>query len=75
VLTDRPGSDACASAVSGSASVVVWNPWQDKAARLADLPDEGWHDFVCIEAANAGEDSRLLQAGDSHTLHCRIQAD
>jgi glucose-6-phosphate 1-epimerase len=61
--------------VSGSASVVVWNPWQDKAARLADLPDEGWHDFVCIEAANAGEDSRLLQAGDSHTLGCRIQAD
>jgi glucose-6-phosphate 1-epimerase len=55
--------------------VVVWNPWQDKAARLADLPDDGWHDFVCIEAANAGEDSRLLQAGDSHTLGCRIRAD
>lgn len=59
----------------GSASVVVWNPWQDKAARLADLPDEGWHDFVCIEASNAGEDSRVLQAGDSHVLGCRIEKD
>ena len=57
---------------SGSASVVVWNPWQDKAARLADLPDDGWQDFVCIEAANAGEDSRLLAAGASHSLCCRL---
>ena len=23
---------------SGSGSVVLWNPWRDKAARLADLP-------------------------------------
>ncbi|WP_239689674.1 D-hexose-6-phosphate mutarotase [Aquitalea pelogenes] len=60
---------------SGSGSVVLWNPWQDKAARLADLPDEGWHDFVCIEAANAGEDSYTLEPGSSHTLGCQIRAD
>ncbi|MBV8679281.1 MAG: D-hexose-6-phosphate mutarotase [Aquitalea sp.] len=60
---------------SGSASVVVWNPWQDKAARLADLPDAGWHDFVCIEAANAGEDSRTLEPGASHSLQCRLSLD
>ena len=59
---------------SGSGSVVVWNPWQDKAARLADLPDEGWQDFVCIEAANAGEDSYTLPPGASHTLGCQIRA-
>lgn len=75
VLTDPAWRRRLRVSREGSASVVVWNPWQDKAARLADLPDEGWHDFICIEAANAGEDSRLLQAGDSHTLHCRIQAD
>lgn len=60
---------------SGSASVVVWNPWQDKAANLADLPDDGWQDFVCIEAANAGEDSRLLAAGASHSLCCRLSLE
>ena len=31
--------------------VVVWNPAEDKASRLADLSD--WRGFVCIEAAHA----------------------
>ncbi|WP_337878860.1 D-hexose-6-phosphate mutarotase [Rheinheimera sp.] len=30
---------------------VVWNPWQDKAKRLVDLPDQGYLDFVCVETA------------------------
>ena len=60
---------------SGSASVVLWNPWQDKAARLTDLPDDGWRDFVCVEAARAGEDSCQLAAGDSHQLCCRLSLD
>jgi glucose-6-phosphate 1-epimerase len=75
VLSDPAWQRRLRVSREGSASVVVWNPGQDKAARLADLPDAGWHDFICIEAANAGEDSRLLPAGDSHTLRCRIQAD
>jgi len=75
VLSDPAWQRRLRVSRNGSASVVLWNPWQDKAARLADLPDQGWHDFVCIEASNAGEDSRLLQAGDSHVLGCRIQAD
>ena len=31
--------------------VVVWNPWRDLSRRLADLPDEGYRHFVCIESA------------------------
>ena len=60
---------------SGSASTVVWTPWQSGAAALADLPDDGWQHFVCVEAANAGADSRDIAAGDSHTLaqHLRLQ--
>jgi glucose-6-phosphate 1-epimerase len=29
--------------------VVFWNPWIDKAKGLSDVPDEGFHSFVCIE--------------------------
>lgn len=56
----------------GSTSAVVWNPWQKKAKSLADLPDDGYKDFVCIEAANAIEDTYLLQKGECHVLSTDI---
>ncbi|RYF74752.1 MAG: D-hexose-6-phosphate mutarotase [Comamonadaceae bacterium] len=30
---------------------VVWNPGADLAARLSDLPDDGWPHMLCVEAA------------------------
>jgi glucose-6-phosphate 1-epimerase len=32
---------------TGSATTVVWNPWSELAAKLADLPDDAWPGFVC----------------------------
>lgn len=31
--------------------VVVWNPWVDKCATLADMPADGWRHMLCVEAA------------------------
>lgn len=58
---------------SSSASTVVWTPWQQGAANIADLPDDGWQQFLCVEAANAGSDARLLPPGGSHTLRQQLQ--
>ena len=52
----------------GSASVVVWNPGHETARRMADVPDDGWQDFFCIEAANAGPDVVTLAPGAAHSL-------
>ncbi|PRB76163.1 D-hexose-6-phosphate mutarotase [Pseudomonas sp. MYb185] len=55
-----------------SQSVVVWNPWQEKGARLSQFPAEGYRSMVCIEAANAGPDARLLEPGQVQRLQTII---
>ncbi|BEV72800.1 D-hexose-6-phosphate mutarotase [Paludibacterium sp. THUN1379] len=57
---------------AGSDSLVLWNPGADKSIALKDLPDDGWRSFFCIEAANAGDDARVIEPGESHTLGTRL---
>ncbi len=59
---------------TGSAATVVWNPWIDKAARLADMKDDDWHSFVCVETANALAGPITVAPGKSHTISCAITA-
>ena len=33
--------------------VVLWNPWVDKCAGMADMPADGWRHMLCVEAAVA----------------------
>lgn len=56
----------------GSSSVVVWNPWIEKAKRMSGMQDEAYKEFVCIESANAFEDCVFLESGESHTLKLTI---
>lgn len=55
-----------------SRSTVVWTPWTDKAARLADLGADAWTGFLCVESGNLGPDAITLEPGASHTLALRI---
>lgn len=56
----------------GSPSTVVWNPWSDKARAMADLPDEDYRRFVCIEAAIANDKAVVLKPGGSALLKTRL---
>ena len=53
---------------TGSNSSVVWNPWIAKAAALADLGDEEWREFVCVEQVNAAKNSVQLPPEKTHTM-------
>jgi len=57
---------------SGSTSTVVWNPWQEKAAALGDLPDDDYRRFCCIEAAISNDSAETVLPECSHVLMTRI---
>ncbi|KAK0734321.1 aldose-1-epimerase [Lasiosphaeria miniovina] len=45
--------------------VVVWNPWADKAAAMADFaPADGFRRMVCVEAGSVA-DFQTLEPGDA----------
>ena len=62
------------TAKSNSASTVVWNPWLQGAAALADLGDDEWPHFACVEAANILDAAVALAPGATHTLTATIAA-
>ena len=58
-----------------SASTIVWNPWDAKAATLNDITADDWTSFVCIEGGNVGADAITLQPGESHTMRYRVRVE
>ena len=52
---------------SGNNDVVVWNPWIDKSKRMADLSDEEYHNFCCVEPGYV-IDWETLNSGETYTI-------
>lgn len=57
---------------SGSGTTVVWNPWEAKAKALADLGDDEWLRFVCVETCNAAENAVTLAHAETHVMSATI---
>ena len=51
-----------------SDTTVVWNPW----AEMPDIQPNGWHEFVCVETVNAGDQSISLAPGKTHTMESHV---
>ncbi len=58
---------------AGAGEVVVWNPWTEKAARLGDLSESGYRDFICLEAARSGVSRILVNPGARDVLSTRVE--
>jgi glucose-6-phosphate 1-epimerase len=70
-VTDAAAGRSITIAKEGSASTVVWNPWIDKAAAMADFGDDEYTGMVCVETCNIRADAISLAAGASHEMSVR----
>ena len=53
---------------ANSLTTVVWNPWREGAARLGDLGDGEWTQFLCVEASNILAAPVTLAPGEEHKM-------
>jgi D-hexose-6-phosphate mutarotase len=59
----------------GSLSTAVWNPWAQTAAKMDDLGSAGWRDMVCVESANALDNSVKVGPNASHVMGITYSAE
>ena len=53
---------------TGCSTAVVWNPWAETAASMADLEDDDYKKMICVETANAGPETVEIAAGSEYRL-------
>jgi len=75
VIRDLRNGRAIRVSKSGSASDVVWNPWDAKARDMSDFADDEYLTMVCLETSNAFDDKRELAPGASHSLSAGFTVD
>lgn len=57
---------------AGATQTVVWNPWQEGAATMADLGRDDWLRFLCVETAATGEHALPVPAGGTVEVSCAL---
>ena len=70
VIDDRALGRRIHIDAAGSTTAVVWNPWQAIAAGMADLDDNDYTRFICVETANAADEVVQVSPGAA----CRLSA-
>jgi glucose-6-phosphate 1-epimerase len=55
-----------------SNTTVVWNPWQQGAAAMADFGDDEWQHMTCVEASNILGNAVTLQPGEQHAMRATL---
>ena len=53
---------------SNSKTAIVWNPWSEISANMADLADLDYQNFVCVETANAANEIIEVAAGSEYKM-------
>jgi len=62
-------------AKTGSKVTVVWNPGAETAKKIADMGDDEYKTFICVEAANTYDDLITLEPGQQFTMSTTINVE
>jgi glucose-6-phosphate 1-epimerase len=57
---------------TGSKTAIVWNPWSEISAKMADLGDMDYQRLICVETANAANEVIKVAAGTEYRLGATI---
>ena len=53
---------------TNSNTAIVWNPWAEISANMADLGEQDYQKFVCVETANAANEVIEVAAGREYKM-------
>ena len=72
VLTDTEWGRKISIVKENSRSTLIWNPGAERCRQIADLEQEEFHNFVCVECNRAGADTLLLMPGTEYRITQKI---
>jgi glucose-6-phosphate 1-epimerase len=75
VLHDPAGARTITVAKEGSHSTVIWNPWRELTATMADMEPDAWLHMTAIETANVVDNAITLQPGQMHVMRVTTSLD
>ena len=52
----------------GNRTAVIWNPWASISTEMADLQDDDYRRFICVETTNAATDRVNIRPGSEFRL-------
>ncbi len=59
----------------GNRTAVVWNPWEKISTEMADLQDDDYLRFICVETTNAATDRVNIRPGSEFRLIANYQIE
>ena len=68
VIDDRALNRKIKVRATNSKTAIVWNPGAEISTKMADLGDQDYENFVCVETANAANEVIEVGAGGEYIL-------
>lgn len=73
ILNDKSDERSVSLRHFGCKSLVVWNPWVEKSARLSQFKNDDYQRMMCLESANTLENTVTLAPEQRHTMRMIIR--